>query len=98
MRVNHDGRTVAAMDVLAPGIGEVICGCMVERGTDWEHCAPTLPSPASGRAVRGMGDGCEVTILCNQIGSPWPDLVMTKSGHPRLRRGDRGRLKTWIVW
>ena len=24
MRVNDDGRTVAAMDVLAPGIGEII--------------------------------------------------------------------------
>jgi asparaginyl-tRNA synthetase len=26
MRVNDDGRTVAAMDVLAPGIGEIIGG------------------------------------------------------------------------
>jgi hypothetical protein len=27
------------------------------------------------RAVRGIEGGCEVTILCNQRGSPWPDLV-----------------------
>src|ERR1700747_2364471 len=60
MRLNDDGRTVAAMDVLAPGIGEIIGGSqreerlealdrsMAERGIDREHCAPTLPSPASG--------------------------------------------------
>src|SRR6516225_824253 len=49
MRVNDDGRTVAAMDVLAPGIGEIIGGIqreerlevldarMAERGIDKEH-------------------------------------------------------------
>jgi asparaginyl-tRNA synthetase len=41
MRVNDEGRTVAAIDVLAPGIGEIICGSMAERGTDREHCAAT---------------------------------------------------------
>jgi asparaginyl-tRNA synthetase len=51
MRVNDDGRTVAAMDVLAPGIGEIIGGSqreerldmldarMTERGIDKEHYA-----------------------------------------------------------
>ena len=51
MRSNDDGRTVAAMDVLAPGIGEIIGGSqreerlnvldarMVERGIDREHYA-----------------------------------------------------------
>jgi asparaginyl-tRNA synthetase len=49
MRVNDDGRTVAAMDVLAPGMGEIIGGSqreerletldarMDERGIDKEH-------------------------------------------------------------
>src|SRR5690242_13785036 len=49
MRVNDDGRTVAAMDVLAPGIGEIIGGSqreerldvldarMAERGIDAAH-------------------------------------------------------------
>ncbi len=49
MRVNDDGKTVAAMDVLAPGIGEIIGGSqreerlavldarMVEMGIDREH-------------------------------------------------------------
>ena len=59
MRLNDDGRTVAAMDVLAPGIGEIIGGSqreerldvldrnMAERGIDREHYTPTLPSPSS---------------------------------------------------
>ncbi len=49
MRLNDDGRTVAAMDVLAPGIGEIIGGSqreerldvldtrMAERSIDKEH-------------------------------------------------------------
>ena len=49
MRLNNDGRTVAAMDVLAPGIGEIVGGSqreerldvldarMDERGIDKEH-------------------------------------------------------------
>jgi len=49
MRANDDGRTVAAMDVLAPGIGEIIGGSqreerlealdarMAERAIDKEH-------------------------------------------------------------
>ena len=51
MRVNDNGRTVAAMDVLAPGIGEIIGGRqreerlevldrnMAERAIDREHYA-----------------------------------------------------------
>ena len=34
MRVNEDGRTVAAMDVLAPGIGEIIGGSQREERLD----------------------------------------------------------------
>ena len=30
MRMNDDGKTVAAMDVLAPGIGEIIGGSQRE--------------------------------------------------------------------
>jgi asparaginyl-tRNA synthetase len=65
MRVNDDGTTVAAMDVLAPGIGEIIGGSqreerleildarMAERQIDRDHYAPTLPSPASGGGKGG---------------------------------------------
>jgi asparaginyl-tRNA synthetase len=34
MRMNDDGRTVAAMDVLAPGIGEIIGGSQREERVD----------------------------------------------------------------
>src|SRR5213075_2582676 len=34
MRLNDDGRTVAAMDVLAPGIGEIIGGSQREERPD----------------------------------------------------------------
>jgi asparaginyl-tRNA synthetase len=34
MRVNDDGRTVTAMDVLVPGIGEVIGGAQREERPD----------------------------------------------------------------
>jgi asparaginyl-tRNA synthetase len=64
MRVNDDGRTVAAMDVPTPGIGEIIGGSqheerlevlderMAERGIDREHCATSLPRE---RARAGEG-------------------------------------------
>ena len=32
MRMNDDGRTVAAMDMLVPGIGEIIGGSSVRSG------------------------------------------------------------------
>ena len=34
MRLNDDGKTVAAMDVLAPGIGEIIGGAQREERLD----------------------------------------------------------------
>jgi hypothetical protein len=67
MRVNDDDRTVAAMDVLAPGIGEIIGGSqredrldvldrsMAERGIDKEHCAwEPRPAPLRHAAARGL--------------------------------------------
>ena len=63
-RVNDDSRTVAAMDVLAPGIGEIIGGSqrgerldvldrsMAERGIDREHYAPSLTLPRERGRVR----------------------------------------------
>src|SRR6266536_3553880 len=34
MRQNDDGKTVAAMDILAPGIGEIVCGSQREERLD----------------------------------------------------------------
>jgi len=65
MRVNDDGRTVAAMDVTGAGIGEIIGGsqreerfevldrCIAGRGIDKEHHAPTLPSPQRRKLGQG---------------------------------------------
>ncbi len=49
MRLNDDGRTVAAMDVLAPGIGEII------GGSQREETAGSRPVwwAAAGEAGRG---------------------------------------------
>jgi aspartyl/asparaginyl-tRNA synthetase len=64
MRLNDDGRTVAAMDVLAPGIGEIIGGSQREErlavldmrieecGIDREHYAWCRLAGASSRGRR----------------------------------------------
>src|SRR6202163_998486 len=75
MRVNDDGRTVAAMDVLAPGIGEIIGGSqreerldvldarMTERGIDKEHYAWYRDLRRYGSVPHaGFGLGFERTI------------------------------------
>jgi asparaginyl-tRNA synthetase len=75
MRVNDDGRTVAAMDVLAPGIGEIIGGSqreerldvldarMAERGIDREHYDWYRDLRRYGTAPHaGFGLGFERTI------------------------------------
>src|ERR1700704_6457221 len=75
MRVNDDGRTVAAMDVLAPGIGEIIGGSqreerlevldarMAERGIDKEHYAWDRDLRRYGTVPHaGFGLGFERTL------------------------------------
>ena len=67
MRLNDDGRTVAAMDVLAPGIGEIIGGSQREERLDvldarmaaskLDRDALRLvprPAPLRHRAARGL--------------------------------------------
>jgi asparaginyl-tRNA synthetase len=75
MRVNDDGRTVAAMDVLAPGIGEIIGGSqreerlemldrsMAERGIDRQHYAWYRDQQRYGTVPHaGFGLGFERTL------------------------------------
>jgi asparaginyl-tRNA synthetase len=75
MRANDDGRTVAAMDVLAPGIGEIVGGSqreerlemldarMAERGIDKEHYAWYRDLRRYGTVPHaGFGLGFERTI------------------------------------
>ncbi|HEY3460102.1 MAG TPA: asparagine--tRNA ligase [Casimicrobiaceae bacterium] len=76
MRVNDDGRTVAAMDVLAPGIGEIIGGSqreerldvldarMDEAGLDKEHYGWYRDLRRYGTVPHaGFGLGFERTIM-----------------------------------
>ena len=49
MRLNDDGRTVAAMDVLAPGIGELIGGS--QREERLETLEARIPDPAMKEAL-----------------------------------------------
>lgn len=75
MRVNDDDKTVAAMDVLAPGIGEIIGGSqreerlevldarMAERGIDSEHYSWYRDLRRYGTVPHaGFGLGFERTI------------------------------------
>ncbi|HEX3652329.1 MAG TPA: asparagine--tRNA ligase [Rhizomicrobium sp.] len=75
MRLNDDGRTVAAMDVLAPGIGEIIGGSqreerldvldarMTELGIDKEHYGWYRDLRRYGTVPHaGFGLGLERTI------------------------------------
>jgi aspartyl/asparaginyl-tRNA synthetase len=98
MRINDDGRTAVAMEVLAPGIGEIIGGSqreeglevldrsMAERGIDQEHHAPTLPSPASGG---GLGRGRSAPLWHGAARQLRPRL----RAHPRLRHRPRQRAR-----
>jgi hypothetical protein len=58
MRVNDDGRTVAAMDVLAPGIGEIIGGGQREERIevlDVRDTAPLrMPDSGSGSSALSL--------------------------------------------
>jgi asparaginyl-tRNA synthetase len=75
MRVNDDGKTVAAMDVLAPGIGEIIGGSqreerldvldarMTQSGLDKEHYAWYRDLRRYGTVPHaGFGLGFERTV------------------------------------
>ena len=69
MRLNDDGKTVAAMDVLAPGIGEIIGGSqreerldvldrrMDEMHLDKQATVVPRPAPLRHRAARGLRPG-----------------------------------------
>jgi len=75
MRLNDDGKTVAAMDVLAPGIGEIVGGSqreerldvldtrMAESGLDREHYAWYRDLRRYGTVPHaGFGLGFERTV------------------------------------
>lgn len=61
MRLNEDGKTVAAMDVLVPGVGELIGGSQREERLDVRPCCSSSilsynshwPLPEGGVVRRG---------------------------------------------
>jgi asparaginyl-tRNA synthetase len=69
MRLNDDGKTVTAMDVLVPGIGEVIGGAQREErlGQLLENMKSTSSSP---RITGGMRT-CAATAPCRTPASAW---------------------------
>ena len=70
MRMNDDGKTVAAMDVLAPGIGEIIGGSQREERLDVldRRLAELQPRPAS---TTGGTATCAATAPCRTPASAW---------------------------
>ena len=63
MRLNDDGRTVAAMDVLAPGIGEIIGGSQREERLDVLDARMSEARPRPGRTTAGIAT-CAATARC----------------------------------
>ena len=63
MRLNDDGKTVAAMDVLAPGIGEIIGGSQREERLDVLDARMAEIAPRSRRITGGIAT-CAGTARC----------------------------------
>ena len=98
MRVNDDGRTVAAMDVLAPGIGEIIGGSQREERLDvldraWPSAASTR-STTPGTAICAATARCRTPASASASSAPSPTSPASPtSATPspsRERRGTRG--------
>ena len=56
MRLNEDGQTVAAMDVLVPGVGELIGGSQREERFEvrWDHARQCSIFPTMAHAQPAM--------------------------------------------
>ena len=69
MRLNDDAKTVTAMDVLVPGIGEVIGGAQREERLEqlWRTCSSTN----SSRRITGGTWICAAMALCRTPASGW---------------------------
>ena len=67
MRLNDDGKTVAAMDVLAPGIGEIIGGSQREERLDVPR-SPARRDEARPEGTTGGTATCAATAPCRTPG------------------------------
>jgi hypothetical protein len=86
--VNDDGRTVAAMDVLAPGIGEVIGGSQHEERHRPRQCPRRDPVPENPRQgidtyclsarVSFAPDFCACLLVFSQPSAPRCEIRFLK--------------------
>ena len=73
MRHNDDGKTVAAMDVLVPGVGELIGGSQREDRLDvtpWAVSVP-VPSPVQLCLLYWFCRACAVLVMQQQQVNLW---------------------------
>ena len=81
MRMNDDGRTVAAMDVLAPGIGEIIGGSQREERLDASR-PPARRAAARSESVLVVSRSAPLRHRAARRVRPRP------RAHDHLRDGD----------
>ena len=77
MRVNDDGQTVRAMDVLVPKVGEIIGGSQREERLDVLEARMT--SRASTRTTTGGTSTCAATARCPTPASAWASNACSSS-------------------
>ena len=70
MRVNDDGRTVRAMDVLVPKVGEIIGGSQREERLDVLEQRMRRAGPRT-RTTTGGTSTCAATAPCRTPASAW---------------------------
>jgi asparaginyl-tRNA synthetase len=76
MRLNDDGKTVAAMDVLAPGIGEIIGGSQREERLDvLDQRIDEMGLPAE---TTGGTATCVGTARCPTPASAWASIALVQ--------------------
>jgi asparaginyl-tRNA synthetase len=100
MRVNDDGKTVAAMDVLAPGMGEIIGGSqreerlqvldarMEERGIDRQHYGWYRDLPVRNGAARGLRPRLRAhpCVRYRSVQCPRRDPISEDTGERKILR------------
>jgi len=98
MRVNDDGRTVAAMDVLAPGIGEIIGGSQREERLEVLDCSR---EPAEARGIerrsadqveRGSWSRAGADVTAGDVVEPIAAILAVRDLRHRRPRNRHNRI------
>ncbi len=108
MRLNDDGKTVAAMDVLAPGIGEIIGGSqreerldvldarMAQFGLDREHYSWYRDSAAMARCRTPASAWASSAWWCTSAGCP-TSAMRSPTRAPRAARTSKPHTTTEVL-